>query len=52
MGQLLWALRFEKLAAVRAEACRAIATLRLGEERVVSTLKDLLTVEEDPLVLR
>ena len=52
MSQLLWALRFEKLPAVRAEACRTLASLGLREERVVKTLKDLLTVEDDPLVLR
>jgi len=52
VGQLLWAVRFEKLAGVRAEACHTIASLGLKEEQVVKTLRDLRTAEEDPLVLR
>lgn len=52
VGQLLWAVRFEKLAGVRAEACHTIASLGLKEEQVVKTLRDLHIVEEDPLVLR
>ena len=51
-AQLLWVVRFEKLAEVRAEACHTIAALGLKDEQVVKTLKDLCTVEEDPFVLR
>ena len=51
-AQLLWVVRFEKLAKVRAEACHTIAALGLKDEQVVKTLKDLCSVEEDPFVLR
>ena len=50
--KLLWAVRFEKLPAVRAEACHTIARLQLKQERVVKTLQDLLTVDDEPLVLK
>lgn len=50
--QLMWAVRFEKVPAVRAEACQTIVELGLTEERVLRTLRDLVTVEEDPLVVR
>lgn len=49
---LIWAVRFEKESAVRAEACRTIARLGLGEERVIRTLKDVVTVEDDISVAR
>ena len=50
--QLLWVVRFEKLAKVRAEACHTIAALGLKDKQVVKTFKDLCSVEEDPFVLR
>ena len=52
VSKLLWAVRFEKLPAVRAEACHAIARLQLKQEKVIKTLLDLLIVEGDPLVLK
>ena len=52
VGQLLWMLRFEKIPAVRVEACHTVARLGLKEERVIKTLKDLITVDDDTLVLR
>lgn len=48
---LMWAVRFEKVAAVREEACRTIGRLGLSEDRVVQALKDLVTVEEDEAVV-
>ena len=51
--QLVWVIRFEKLGRVRAEGCRTIARLGLrDDDKVVKTLKDLLIVEEDPVVKR
>ncbi len=50
--QLVWTVRFEKLAVIRAEACQTIASLNLREEKVLKVLKDLVTVEDEPLVLR
>ena len=50
--QLVWVVRFEKLAVVRAKACQTIARLKLNDETVVQTLRDLLTVEDDPAVMR
>ena len=52
VSKLLWAVRFEKQPAVRAEACHTIARLQLKQERVVKTLQDLLTVDDEPLVLK
>ena len=52
LDQLLWTVRFERLPGVRAEACHALARLGLREEKVVRTLKDILTVDDDLLVLR
>ena len=52
MDQLMWAVRFEKVPAVRAEACQTIARLNLKEDKVIKTLRDLITVEEDPLVVK
>ncbi len=48
---LIWAVRFEKASVVRAEACRTIASLHLGEDRVVRALKDLVTVDDEKLVV-
>ncbi len=52
VAQLVWVVRFEKLGSVRAEGCRTIGRLGLREEKVVRTLRDLLTVEDDPDVKR
>ena len=52
VSKLLWAVRFEKLPAVRAEACHTIASLQLKQERVVKTLQDLFNVDDEPLVLK
>ncbi len=52
VAQLVWVIRFEKLGNVRAEGCRTIGRLGLKEEKVVCTLRDLLTVEDDPDVKR
>ena len=52
LSPLLWAVRFEKLSAVRAEACHIITSLKLKRERVVKTLQDLLTVDDELLVLK
>lgn len=49
---LLWCLRYEKEAAVRAEACQAIRSLKLNSERVVNILQDRMDVEEDTMVQR
>ena len=50
--KLLWAVRFEKLPAIQAEACHTIAKLGLNEEKVIHTLRELLMVEDEELVLR
>ena len=49
---LLWCLRYERQPAIRAEACRAICSLSLRSDRVISILQDRLVVEEDSMVLR
>ena len=48
---LIWAVRFEKGAEVRAECCRTIAQLGLSDEKVIKTLKDLVTVEDVEMVV-
>ena len=47
-------MRFEKLPAVKAEACHTIACLQLKQERVVKirALQNLLNVDNEPLVLK
>ena len=49
---LLWSIRYEKVAAVRAEACNAVAVLGLRDERLISVLQDRLVVETEELVKR
>lgn len=49
---LMWAVRFEKVPAVRAEACQTIARLGLKEDKVVQALKDVVTVEDEQAVVR
>ena len=49
---LLWCLRYERVPAIRAEACRAICNLNLHTERVVKILQDRMVVEEDLMVQR
>ncbi len=50
--QLMWMARYDKMASVRAEACRAIARLGLREEKMVKALKELATVEDEEEVVR
>ena len=45
---VLWALKYEEMPGVRAEACQALILLEL--EDVVSVLQDRLLVESDRLV--
>lgn len=52
LKNLLWIVRFEKLPALRAEGCLALATLGVREASVEETLRDILSVDDDPLVLR
>ena len=49
---LLWCLRYEREAAIRAEACQAIRNLKIDTERVVTILQDRVDVEEDSMVQR
>ena len=49
---LLWAIRYEKVAAVRAEACNAVAVLGLRDERLLNVLQDRLVVETEEIVKR
>lgn len=49
---LLWSIRYEKVAAVRAEACNAVAVLGIRDERLLSVLQDRLVVETEELVKR
>lgn len=48
---LIWAMRFEKIPMVRAEACRTIGELGLSEDKVMRGLKELVTVEDDQAVV-
>lgn len=48
---LIWAVRFEKMPMVRAEACRTIGELNLSDDKVVTALKDLVTVEDEQSVV-
>ena len=49
---LLWSIRYEKVAAVRAEECNAVAALGLRDERLLNVLQDRLVVETEELVKR
>ena len=49
---LIWAMRYEKVPAVRAEACNAVGKLKIKDERILSVLQDRLVVETDDLVKR
>jgi hypothetical protein len=49
---ILWAIRYEKVAAVRAEACNAVSKLRIKDPRILAVLQDRLVVETDDLVKR
>ena len=49
---LLWCLRYESEAAIRAEACRAIRNLKMDSERVLNILQDRIDAEEDDIVQR
>lgn len=48
---LMWAVRFEKVPVVRAEACRTIGELGLDQEKVIGALKDLVTVDDEQAVV-
>ncbi len=47
---VLWALRYEKEAGVRAEACHTIIKLNLQDEEVAQILQDRFLVETSPVV--
>lgn len=49
---LLWSIRYEKVAAVRAEACNAVAVLGLRDGRLLGVLQDRLVVETEEIVKR
>lgn len=48
---LIWAVRFEKIPMVRVEACRTIGELCLSEDKVMRALKDLVTVDDEQVVV-
>lgn len=47
---LLWALRYEAKAGVRAEACHSLIALNIGDDDVISILQERLLVESDHIV--
>ena len=47
---LVWSMRYSKEAAVRAEACNAVAKLGLKDQRCLSVLQDRLIVETEDIV--
>lgn len=49
--QLMWVVRFERVSYVRAEACKTIARLGLDEERVIRSLRDLVTTDDNAEVV-
>jgi len=49
---ILWSIRYERVPAVRAEACNAVAALGLRDERLLSVLQDRLVVETEDIVKR
>jgi hypothetical protein len=49
---LVWSMRYSKEAAVRAEACNAVAKLGLKDHRALSALQDRLVVETEEIVRR
>jgi hypothetical protein len=49
---LVWSMRYSKEAAVRAEACNAVAKLGLKDRRVLNVLQDRLMVETEEIVRR
>lgn len=52
LSHLLWAVRFERLPEVRAEACHALQLLGVRSDKVANALRDILIVEDNQLVLR
>lgn len=52
LKDLLWIVRFERMPALRAESCLALATLGVKNPAVEETLRELVAVDDDPLVLR
>ena len=49
---LVWSMRYSKEAAVRAEACNAVAKLGLKDHRILNVLQDRLLVETEEIVRR
>ena len=49
---LLWALRYEREEAVRAQACHAVQLLNLQNDRVVEILQDRVAIEASEVVRR
>lgn len=49
---LVWSMRYSNLAAVRAEACKAVAQLGLKDSRILSVLQDRVMVETEEVVRR
>lgn len=52
LSHLLWAARFERLPVVRAQVCNTLSLLDVKEDRIAKVLRDLLTMEEDEVVVR
>lgn len=52
ISHLLWAIRFERLPQVRAEACHTLSLLGLRNDKVAQTFRDILIVEDNRLVLK
>ena len=52
LSHLLWAARFERLPVVRAQVCNTLSLLNVKEDRIAKVLRDLLTMEEDEVVVR
>ena len=49
---LVWNMRYSKLAAVRAESCKAVGQLGLKDSRCLGVLQDRLIVENEEVVRR
>ena len=52
LSHLLWAVRFERLPQVRAEACNALKLLGVKNDKVAKSLRDILIVEDNQLVIK
>lgn len=49
---LLWALHYEKRHQMREAACEAIQRIGLSDQEIISTMQDMLVVEENVNVKR